>query len=687
MRESDRVLPHVIERMTVEADFGASLGAGSGPGSGSGSGSSICVTPGEAEARLVACAQGPLLRVIDEVFDACCPPDEHWRLDELEIDLGELSAADWETEAPRVLRERLRRVLEELRGPGAVSASGRATGLRVRTRPQARRDALLHFLRHGRLPWQGRADDLAALARDTLREDAAALVAALRAAPDRATLLRRLAAQFDEDLLGGFVQAFMPGEPAAAARLLGIVAQARRDGRSPRTLAALWESVLGQAMDHAVAPRPAALMLLRAQLLAALDAGSAFSTGSDPLGGVAHTWAPLLREDRDWLRITLQRAGETATLRERLVAALPEPLLPRLLGLWMPEPAAQAVAAWIAAVAAGDPVATMAALPGGPGAIAGGARWAAPQGGSSAGSSPGASSPAAIDGATLHARRRLLWQATLGHAVRHPSTPFDPARYEAEVRQDLARHPPTGAEPPTRWFDRAVRAATTLLTAALTRLKLPWRKSPGATGAARAAGEASEASASSSTDPRRGGDHDAEAGADAASDAIAVGNAGLVLVSPYLPRLFAMLDLADERAFAGPEAAARAALLLQALATGHAAAPEPELALNKLLCGLPLDAPLPRLIDLSDVERQAIDGLLGAVIQHWKILGSTSVGGLRDTFLRRAGHLELRVAAEAPAWWLSVEPGPFDMLIDQLPWGYATLRHPWMERVIHVDWR
>ncbi|OWQ45383.1 hypothetical protein CDL60_19160 [Roseateles noduli] len=658
MREADRASSHLVERMTFDADFGAGLMLGSGNGNGNNNGNGpgpsavVGMMPGDIEARLVACVQGPLLRVVDEVFDACCPPEEHWRLDELEIDLGELPAAEWETEAPRVLRERLRRVLEDLRGAGATSASGRATGLRVRTRPQARRDALLHFLRHGRLPWQGRGDDPVILARDALREDAGALVAALRAAPDRAALLQRLAVQFDEDLLSKLVHAFMPGEPAAAARLLDIVAQARRDGRSPRTRAALWESVLGQAMDHAVAPRPAALMLLRAQVLAALDAGAAFSSGSDPLRGLSHAWAPLLREDRDWLRATLQRVGETATMRERLVQALPEPLLPRLLSLWMAEPAAQAVAAWIAAVAAGHV----------PDDVLAGALGSDASKRFDSSTRP---SPSAADSTTVEARRRRLWQATLGHAVRHPTSSFDPARYEAEVREDLARHAPPGSEPPARWFDRAVRAATAVLSAALNVLRLPWRKGAAAS---RAPDEARAAAAADTDSP---------------TDQIPVGNAGLVLVSPYLPRLFSMLGLADDRAFVGPEAASRGALLLQALATGHAAAPESELALNKLLCGLPLDAPLPRLIDLSDAEREAIEGLLGAVIQHWRILGTTSIDGLRGTFLRRAGQLELR----DEAWQLSVEPGPFDMLIDQLPWGYATLRHPWMERVIHVDWR
>ncbi|PTT76668.1 hypothetical protein DBR42_26570, partial [Pelomonas sp. HMWF004] len=71
------------------------------------------------------------------------------------------------------------------------------------------------------------------------------------------------------------------------------------------------------------------------------------------------------------------------------------------------------------------------------------------------------------------------------------------------------------------------------------------------------------------------------------------------------------------------------------------------------------------------------------VIQHWRILGTTSLAGLRESFLVRSAQLSL----QDEAWRLAVEPGPFDMLLDQLPWGYTTLRHPWMERVIHVDWR
>ncbi|MGG6495959.1 UNVERIFIED_CONTAM: hypothetical protein NY603_23860, partial [Bacteroidetes bacterium 56_B9] len=61
MLDWDRPSPHLVERLTLDTQFGAGI------------------APAEAEERLAACAQGPLLRVIDEVFDGCCPPDEHWR--------------------------------------------------------------------------------------------------------------------------------------------------------------------------------------------------------------------------------------------------------------------------------------------------------------------------------------------------------------------------------------------------------------------------------------------------------------------------------------------------------------------------------------------------------------------------------------------------------------------------------
>lgn len=162
-----------------------------------------------------------------------------------------------------------------------------------------------------------------------------------------------------------------------------------------------------------------------------------------------------------------------------------------------------------------------------------------------------------------------------------------------------------------------------------------------------------------------------------------IGNAGLVLLTPYLERLFTMLKLVQDKAFVDVAAAVRATLLMQYLVTGQAAAAEPELALNKLLCGLPLATPVPPSVDLTDQERDAAAGLLQAVIAHWSALGRTSVEGLRQTFLQREGRLD----HANEAWQLQVAPQAFDMLLDRLPWGYSTVKFPWMQELIHVQWR
>ncbi|HEX7944708.1 MAG TPA: contractile injection system tape measure protein, partial [Phenylobacterium sp.] len=59
------------------------------------------------------------------------------------------------------------------------------------------------------------------------------------------------------------------------------------------------------------------------------------------------------------------------------------------------------------------------------------------------------------------------------------------------------------------------------------------------------------------------------------------------------------------------------------------------------------------------------------------------VAGLRESFFQRQGAL----TAEAEAWRLKVQPRAFDMLIDQIPWGFTTQRMPWMAQVLYVDWR
>lgn len=170
---------------------------------------------------------------------------------------------------------------------------------------------------------------------------------------------------------------------------------------------------------------------------------------------------------------------------------------------------------------------------------------------------------------------------------------------------------------------------------------------------------------------------------DAPDEQIFIDNAGLVLLTPYLARLFAMLNLHDKGSFRDAQSAERAVHLLQYLVTGATDTPEHQLVLNKQLCGVKPGKPIARGIEFTSQEILQLDGLLTGVVQNWKALGNTTIDGLRESFLQRQGRLE----RNDDAWHLLVESKAYDMLLDQLPWGYSTIKFPWMERVIYVDWR
>ncbi|HNP26829.1 MAG TPA: contractile injection system tape measure protein, partial [Nitrosomonas sp.] len=171
--------------------------------------------------------------------------------------------------------------------------------------------------------------------------------------------------------------------------------------------------------------------------------------------------------------------------------------------------------------------------------------------------------------------------------------------------------------------------------------------------------------------------------ADTSDEVFYIQNAGQVLASPYLPRLFGLLELIEAGTFTNRQVAERAVHLLQFMVSEETHSPEYRLLLNKILCGLPAGIPVCNQIELSHRERDTIEDLMRGMIRNWKTIGKTSIEGLRETFLQRQGQLQLKDGI----WFLTIEPGPFDVLLDQLPWSFSVIKHSWMERAVHVTWR
>ncbi len=164
-----------------------------------------------------------------------------------------------------------------------------------------------------------------------------------------------------------------------------------------------------------------------------------------------------------------------------------------------------------------------------------------------------------------------------------------------------------------------------------------------------------------------------------AENPVYISNAGLVIVAPYLGGFFSRFGLVKENKVIDHT---RAVALLQYIVTGDNSVEEFETVLPKLLCGMDLYEPLKAKYNLTENEQDNAEELLQAIITNWPVLKTTSVAGLRQSFLQREGRLNyLR-----DHWHLKVQQLSYDMLLDQLPWNIKMIKLPWMTSLLTVEW-
>lgn len=162
-------------------------------------------------------------------------------------------------------------------------------------------------------------------------------------------------------------------------------------------------------------------------------------------------------------------------------------------------------------------------------------------------------------------------------------------------------------------------------------------------------------------------------------EGIYISNAGMVLLAPFLQEYLRACGIVENEDLTDKSSAVH---FLQYLIAGEKISPEYELTLNKLLCNLPLDAPVSLAIAIPEVVQEQAENLLNAAIRYWDALKNTSIEGLRESFLQRPGKLIKR----EEDWLLQVEQRGYDMLLEHLPWTYSIVHLPWMPQPIWVEW-
>lgn len=166
------------------------------------------------------------------------------------------------------------------------------------------------------------------------------------------------------------------------------------------------------------------------------------------------------------------------------------------------------------------------------------------------------------------------------------------------------------------------------------------------------------------------------------ADVVYIDNAGLVLLWPFLRRLFERLDLLAGEGFRDGAAAMRGVALLHYLAAEETDPPDYLLPLAKVLCGLEPAAVFVPGPPLSPAQTDECALLLRALVAQAPILGAMSNAGLRGNFLLRRGILGERDGA----WLVQVERETQDIVLERLPWGLDWIRLPWMAAPLRVQW-
>jgi hypothetical protein len=166
-----------------------------------------------------------------------------------------------------------------------------------------------------------------------------------------------------------------------------------------------------------------------------------------------------------------------------------------------------------------------------------------------------------------------------------------------------------------------------------------------------------------------------------------INNAGGILISPFLPRLFHTCQLMENNhKWKNQDAQICAIFLIQYAVFGvtNSEYPEHALTLSKLLTGFQTGNPIPRTVELTEKETVTVnDFLLYAVLANWMKVKNSPLAALRESFFQREGKLE----EQENIFHLTVKEKAYDMLLDSLPWSFKITKFDWMKKGIEVKWR
>lgn len=159
--------------------------------------------------------------------------------------------------------------------------------------------------------------------------------------------------------------------------------------------------------------------------------------------------------------------------------------------------------------------------------------------------------------------------------------------------------------------------------------------------------------------------------------------AGIVILRPLIKPLFENRELLNENDFKGISERLRALQLLNYIASGLTNLEEHHMALNKVLCGIPIDEMVSPLPDLLEEDRAEAEVVMNHFISVWEAVKNSGFDAVRKGFIARPGELD----ENEKSYLLTVEGSGVDILMKKIPWGYDMVKLPWMDKILQVEWK
>lgn len=148
-------------------------------------------------------------RELSAVFDKFCPPEQTWRIQSLELDLGTIDFENMESELPAKLRQQLNEKLTEL----ILYSHQRGRELEILDEKRSHVQLIRYFLWHGMLPWNYQAADgsVNQILTMQLQNNPEELLVMLKESGFNAEQVRRrMAWQFNEPNMIKVIEGFEP---------------------------------------------------------------------------------------------------------------------------------------------------------------------------------------------------------------------------------------------------------------------------------------------------------------------------------------------------------------------------------------------------------------------------------------------------------------------------------------------